>query len=88
MKYDKTKFKFSKDKGVWHNSNHGTLTCPTVLIKGDRMVHASFDGDSYGFIWDGSTINDWHGRVDMTFDEAYLWVLDGKGDDAFFKDNT
>ena len=82
MKYDRSKFEYSPDKGVFHNANGSMPMCPSVLIKGNRMVHASFGKDAYGFNWAASTLNHWHCIVDMTFDKAYLWVLDGTGDDA------
>lgn len=90
MRYKKEKFNYSRDKGVWHNANHSGLSGPpSVLIKGDRMVHADFGRDAYGFNWAGSTATHWHGWGDMTFDEAYLWVLDGTGDDEpFWKDSN
>lgn len=78
MKYDKSKFKWSDDKGVWHNATIDRP--PSVMICGARMVHVSAGKDCYGFNWAGSTPGNWHAIVDMTFDEAHEWVRQDSAD--------
>lgn len=82
-KFNKEQFMFSKEKGVWHD---GKMHPPETLIFKDRMVHAEYGVDTYGMDWCASTPNNWNCKGDLTPDEAYLWVLDGKGDpDTWFE---
>jgi len=76
-RYKKNDFKYSKDKGVWHNAtiNHP----PSTMILNERMVNVGPGVDCWGFSWSGSTLSHWHCIANMSFDEAYAWV---KGEDV------
>jgi hypothetical protein len=79
------RFKWSEDKGVWHNATIDRP--PSRMIHQDKMVHVGAGEDCWGFNWSGSTDDHWHCRVNMTFDEAHEWVrkVDPIKEDYWFK---
>ena len=89
MKYDTKGFKWSEEKGLWHNATVNRP--PSVMINKDRMVHVGPGKQDYGFNWAGSTLTDWHCITDMSFDKAVEWVK-GTEDDPkhtkWFRENV
>lgn len=80
-KFNKKEFKWSDDKGVWHNATIDRP--PSVMICGNRMVQVGAGFDCYGFYWSGSTLAHWHCCVNMSFDEALSWVK-GEGEESWW----
>ena len=80
MKYRRDNFRYSEDKGVFHNASAPLDKPPSVIIKGERMAHADFSEDAFGFHWACCKHDHWHCRVDLSFTEALEWVREGKGE--------
>lgn len=73
-----SKWRWSIEFGVYYFQTFQEP--PSMICLGDRMMHADWGIDTYGFLWKGSTTYDWHGgpSISCNLKDCIDWVKQAK----------